>query len=449
MRQYMEAVAAGAPLIAVIDDMQWAEAPVVSLLEQLAERAADVPLLILCMARPEFLEAHAGWAAGKPNSTTITLDPLSAGETATLVSRLLEVEALPEEMRRQIVERSGGTPLFCEEFIHMLIDERVVVREGSNWRATAPVAEIRVPEGINAVLAARLDLLSEPERALLQAASVVGQRFALGQVTALTSSPDIESDLESLRRKGLLSGGDRPDEEFHFRHILIRDVAYGSLPKSGRAMLHDRFRSVLEQETGDPNQIAEILAHHAERAFDLSRELGLEHETVLERARSAIPWLFVMADRARTRHDAVTLEASLGSLRHAAEVLPDGGDTATRARVRLLDAQLMVMKGDYPEARKAAAEAATLGEQANLLSTVATARLAEAWITNWALEMGPPNGLERSGWTRNTMKVGDEVIVEGTLAKDGAKQANARSVTNTATGKKLGAASSERLNQQQ
>src|SRR6202789_3136984 len=70
-------------------------------------------------------------------------------------------------------------------------------------------------------------------------------------------------------------------------------------------------------------------------------------------------------------------------------------------------------------------------------------------IINWALEMGPPNGLERSGWTRNTMKVGDEVIVEGTLAKDGAKQANARSVTNTATGKKLGTASSERLNQQQ
>jgi hypothetical protein len=67
-------------------------------------------------------------------------------------------------------------------------------------------------------------------------------------------------------------------------------------------------------------------------------------------------------------------------------------------------------------------------------------------ITNWALEMGPPNGLERSGWTRNTMKVGDEVIVEGTLAKDGAKQANARSVTLASTGKKLGAASSERAN---
>ena len=386
MRQYIEAVAAGAPLIAVIDDLQWAEPPVVSLLEQLAERAVDVPLLILCMARPEFLESHAGWGSGKPNSTTITLDPLSAAETTTLVSRLLEVEALPEEMRRQIVERSAGTPLFCEEFIHMLIDERVVVREGSSWKATAPVAQIRVPEGINAVLAARLDLLSEQERALVQAASVIGQRFAMGQVAALTSNADIESDLESLRRKGLLTGGDRPDEEYHFRHILIRDVAYGSLPKSGRAMLHDRFRSVLEQETGDPQQIAEILAHHAERAFELSRELGLEHETVLERARSAIPWFFVMADRARTRYDAVTLEASLASLRRAADVLPDGGDTATRARLRLLEAQLLVMKGDYPEAQKAAAEAATLGEQADLLPTVATARLAEAWITNWALD---------------------------------------------------------------
>jgi hypothetical protein len=70
-------------------------------------------------------------------------------------------------------------------------------------------------------------------------------------------------------------------------------------------------------------------------------------------------------------------------------------------------------------------------------------------ITNWAMEMGPPNGLERSGWTRNTMKVGDEVIVEATLAKDNSKQANARSVTMAATGKKLGAASSERLNNQQ
>jgi class 3 adenylate cyclase/tetratricopeptide (TPR) repeat protein len=386
VRRYAEAIAASIPLIVVIDDMQWAEPPIVSLLEQLAERVSDVSLMILCMARPEFLESHGGWAAGKPNSTTITLDPLTASETATLVSRLLEVEALPEEMRRQIVERSAGTPLFCEEFVHMLIDEGVVVQDGASWKATAPMHEIRVPEGINAVLAARLDLLSERERTVVQAASVIGQRFGLRQVEALADGDRVETALESLRRKGIVAGGDGMDEEFVFRHILVRDVAYGSLPKSARAELHDRFRAVLEGETADPNQIAEILAHHAERAFALSSELGLEEEVVRKRARHAVQWMFAMADRARTRHDARTLEPALRALHEAAEALPDGGSIETRARLGLLEAQLLVVKGDYVEARKAAAEAASLAETANLVSTVATARLTEAWVANWALD---------------------------------------------------------------
>src|SRR5439155_532154 len=158
VRHYLEAIARNAPLVAVIDDVQWAEPPVVSLIEELAERVTDVPVLIICMARPEFLESRGGWSAGKPNSTTITLDPLNPQETSTLVSRLLEIEALPDELRRQIVERSAGTPLFCEELIHMLVDEGLVVRDGASWRATATIDQIRVPQGINAVLAARLDL---------------------------------------------------------------------------------------------------------------------------------------------------------------------------------------------------------------------------------------------------------------------------------------------------
>jgi class 3 adenylate cyclase/tetratricopeptide (TPR) repeat protein len=386
VRRYAEVIATSMPLITVIDDMQWAEPPIVSLLEQLAERVSDVPLMILCMARPEFLESHVGWGAGKPNSTTITLDPLTASETETLVSRLLEVEALPEEIRRQIVERSAGTPLFCEEFIHMLIDEGVVVQDGASWKATAPTHEIRVPEGINAVLAARLDLLNERERAVLQAASVIGQRFGLGQVDALAGGDRVETALESLRRKGLVAGGDGMDEEFFFRHILVRDVAYGSLPKAARAELHDRFRAVLERETADPNQIAEILAHHAERAFALSRELGLDEEVVQQRARHAVRWMFAMADRARTRHDVRTLEPALKALNEAAEALAGGGGIETRARLGLLEAQLLVVKGDYVKAREAAAEAASLAETANLVSTVATARLTEAWVANWAFD---------------------------------------------------------------
>ena len=386
VRHYIEAVAGGAPLIAVFDDLQWAEPPIVSLIEQIAERVADVPVLIICVARPEFLESQTGWSSGKPNSTTITLDPLNPQETSTLVSRLLEIEALPLDLRQQIVERSAGTPLFCEEFIHMLIDERLVVREGNSWRATASIDQIHVPQGINAVLAARLDLLSEEERTLLQAASVIGQRFGLQQVEQLVGATGVEARLDSLRRKGLVSGGDGIGDEYSFRHLLIRDAAYQSLTKSGRAELHDRFRSVLEREARDPDQVTEILAHHAERSFAISRELRLDEEIVRERAGHAVEWLFAMADRARTRHDIGTLESTLSSLHGAAEALADGGDITTHAQLRLLEAQLMEMKADYTGARRAANEAATLAEAAGLLSMVATARLTEAWITNWSLE---------------------------------------------------------------
>ena len=382
VRRFLEAVAQNAPLIVVIDDIQWAEPPVITLIEHMAERALEVPILIVCVARPEFLETHGGWSSGKANTMTITLDPLSAQETSTLVSRLLEIEALPAELRRQIIDRSSGTPLFCEEFIHMLIDEGVVVRLGDHWQATATLDQIRVPQGINAVLAARLDLLSEDERSALQSASVIGQRFGLREVAAVTEARDVEPVIERLRHKGLVTGGDRPAEEYRFRHLLIRDAAYGSLPKSRRADLPDAYRSELEG-SGDPLQVAEIIAYHAERAFTLSQEVGLDESVVVERAGHAVQWLLTLAERARTRHEVVTMETALMSLRAAAETLPDAGGAATQARMMLLTAQLLVMKADYRRAREAAARAATLGEAADLPSVVAAARLAEAWIINF------------------------------------------------------------------
>jgi class 3 adenylate cyclase/tetratricopeptide (TPR) repeat protein len=395
LRHYVEAVARTAPLILVIDDVQWAEPPVIAILEQFAERVSDVPLVVVCVARPEFLESHRGWSAGQPNATTITLDPLNPNETSTLISRLLEIEALPAHLRDQIIERSAGTPLFCEEFIHMLIDEGLVVREGANWRATGSIEEIRVPHGIHAVLAARLDMLALKERSMLQAASVIGQRFAHAELMGLVEGADIDSGLDSLRRKGLVAGGDDPGEEYRFRHLLIRDAAYASLPKADRAILHDRLRSVLEAESGDPQQIAEILAHHAELSFIFSRELAIDGDVIAERAGHTIRWLLVMADRARTRHDIRILEEALTSLGAVAEALPDGGGVAVQAQLRLLDAQLRVMKADYSGAQDAAAAAAALAEQAHLLSLVATARIIEAWIINWALE-GSVDEFERA-----------------------------------------------------
>jgi class 3 adenylate cyclase/tetratricopeptide (TPR) repeat protein len=394
MRRYLEAVAKAAPLIVVVDDLQWAEPPVVALIEQLVERAADAPMLVICIARPEFLEQRRDWGAGKPNSTTITLDPLSPQDTGTLISRLLEIEALPAELRDQIIERSAGTPLFCEEFIQMLIDEGRLVHEGAAWRAVGAIEQIRVPQSINAVLAARLDGLADREKRVLQAASVVGQRFQLAQLEQLAGGSDLEETLESLRRKGLVIGGDGAGDELAFRHLLIRDAAYGSLPKSERAALHDRFGTALEQQAGDAQQLTEILAHHAERAFSLSSELGLEGEALISRARRALEWSMAMGERARTRHEIRVLESTLNLVRAAAAALPNGGGLETRARVQLLETQLLVMKADYRGAAEAAAEAATLAEQAGLLPLVAKARLTQAWIVNWSGE-GPTEDFVR------------------------------------------------------
>jgi tetratricopeptide (TPR) repeat protein len=384
IRNCLDAIARHGPLIVVVDDLQWAEPPVVETLEQLIERASDVPILLICIARPEFLEARRGWAAGQANSTTITLDPLTRIETGTLISRLLEIEALPAELRAEIVERSAGTPLFCEEFIQMLIDEGRLVRDGDSWRAAGPMGEIRVPHSIQAVLAARLDSLPDAEKSVLQAASVVGERFEVAQVQDMTGGDDAEAGLQSLRRKGLVTGGDGAREEMGFRHILIRDAAYASLPKSERAALHDRFGTSLEKEAGDAQTLTEILAHHAERALTMSIEVGVEGELLESRAARALEWSLAAGERAANRRDLTTLEAALKNARSAAARLPDGGPLKFRARLSLLEAERLMIVADYPAAAETLGGAAHLAEEAGLPAVVAKARLSEAWIANFA-----------------------------------------------------------------
>jgi tetratricopeptide (TPR) repeat protein len=179
-------------------------------------------------------------------------------------------------------------------------------------------------------------------------------------------------------------GGD--GDELAFRHLLIRDAAYGSLPKSERATLHDRFGRALEEQAGDAQQLTEILAHHAERAFTLSSELEMQGPVFVNRAVRARDWALAMAERARTRQERGLLESTLGIVRAADAALPDGGGLKARAKVRLLEAQLLVMKADYTGAEHAAEEAAALAEEAGSLQLVATARRTEALIQMWSGE---------------------------------------------------------------
>jgi tetratricopeptide (TPR) repeat protein len=184
----------------------------------------------------------------------------------------------------------------------------------------------------------------------------------------------------------LLIADDSADDQLAFRHLLIRDAAYGSLPKAERATLHDKFGAVLERKAGDAAQLTEIIGHHTERAFTLSNEVGVHGDLLSNRAQRAVAWSLAMAERARTRYELQVVDSALGVIRSAIAVLPDGGRSEAKARVRLLEAQLLVMKADYGAARTAAAEAATLAEEAGLVALVATARLTEAWIWNWSGE---------------------------------------------------------------
>ena len=354
-RQYLSAVAR-TPAVIVVDDLQWAEPAVFEIVDGLADGTQDAPLLLLCVARPQLLELRPTWGAGRANATTITLDALSTDETTTLIARLLDIDDLPADLRARVVLRSEGNPLFCEEFLRMLIDDGRVVRVDDRWRATASVTEVRVPESIHALLAARLDGLGEDERRAMQVASVVGERFSAAELRTLAPSLDIDRALGSLRRAGLVledrerSGPDR----FRFKHLLMRDVAYAGLPKALRADLHEAFGAELERAVGDRrDEFAEVLAHHAERAFTLSAEIRAPQAVVEARARRALGSALALGERGRRREDAGLIGPNAALAGAAIEALGDRATVNERAQVALTVAEGRRIAADYGPARVA------------------------------------------------------------------------------------------------
>lgn len=345
-RRCLELLTRAGDLLLVFDDLQWAEDPVVETIQLVADRVTETPLMIVCIARPEFVEQHAGWGGGRLNFTSLALSPLSAVDTGTLISNLLDVEELPEALKAQVVQRSEGVPLYCEEFLRMLLDERRIVREGDRWRAAGEINDIVVPLSIQGLLAARLDGLAADEKAAVQAASVVGERFSASDLVALL--PDAGEPLERLLRKGLVVEDRESLEGFRFRHLLLRDAAYNSLPKAERARLHELFGERLGSGAGDPDQLAQIIAYHAERAFILSRELMLGDEEMERRARRALRWGLALGKRASGFRDHDALAAACATVRAALEVVHDGDEEGLR--LNLLEARVHLFRTDYVRA---------------------------------------------------------------------------------------------------
>jgi class 3 adenylate cyclase len=298
LRRYIQAVTSTTRLVAVIDDVQWADEVVVAFVEAMLDQPPEANLLLLAMARPELFERHPQWGAGRPNAAFVRLEPLDPGQTEQLITALLAVDDLPAALRDQIVERSEGNPLFCEEFLRMLIDDGRIALVDDRWRVSGDIGDVRVPETIQALLGARVDGLPATERATLKAASVLGERFTVSQLHALTEGG---ATTDALLRRGLFLE-DRRDPEtaaLRFKHRLIRDVAYGQLPKAERADLHDRFARQLEDTVGNRDaEFGDVVAHHAGRAYALAAELHGPPTVVHERAQRALRWLERAGDRA-------------------------------------------------------------------------------------------------------------------------------------------------------
>ncbi len=318
IRRWLEGQARRRPLVCVVEDIHWAESTLLDLLEHVADFTRDAPILLLCTARPELLETRPNWGGGKVNATTVLLEPLSAEAAHELISGLVEESGLPAGLIERIHETAEGNPLFAEEIVQMLGDDRLP--EGLAVRESLPM-----PTSVQAVISARLDRLPVGERVVAERASVAGRVFERGAVAALVSEDErgaVTERLHALMRKELV----QPDqaemstgEAFRFRHMLIRDAAYEALAKTERAELHERFAGWIEEVTADRVvEYAEILGYHYEQAHRYRRELGVDDERSARLAARAGQLLADAARRARSRGD---LPSALKLYRRATQLL--------------------------------------------------------------------------------------------------------------------------------
>jgi predicted ATPase/class 3 adenylate cyclase len=291
--RFVEAIAADGPAVVVVEDLHWADAALLDFLSYFAEWADGVPLLLLCTARPELFEAHATWGAGTRNAHTINLSPLSEGETSELVHGLLE-QSVSEQVRSAILDRAGGNPLYAEEFVRLVAD-----------RGLADTGDgLAFPDSVQALIAARLDTLSPERKGLLQDAAVVGKVFWAGALAAMggLDEREVELVLHELSRKELVRPARRSsmegETEYAFWHVLLRDVAYGQIPRATRARKHRAAAAWIEAKAGQRvEDLADVLAYHYQEALELARAAG-DVEAATDLLPDARRMLVLAGDRA-------------------------------------------------------------------------------------------------------------------------------------------------------
>ena len=376
-RRFFEALADRRPLVLIFEDLHWADDDLLDFVDELVDWVEGVPLLVLCTARPELLDRRPGWGGGKRNAVTVSLAPLREDDTARLIAQLLNRSVLPAETQAALLVRAGGNPLYAEQFVRMYAERG---------------DELELPETVQGIIAARLDSLDLEGKSLLQDAAVLGKVFWAGALASISSvSPvELEERLRPLVRREFVRRGRRSsvagETEYEFGHVLVRDVAYGQIPRAERVAKHRRAAEWIESLSRDRSEDrAEMLAHHYLAALEFARAAGLDLTDVADAARAAL-------------HEAAERAASLGSYVQS---------------IRLYDAALDLWPEDDPERILVAlrrehavyeygefAELTALNALANALATVGRTELAaeaEMLVAKTAWATGRGDVVEQHG----------------------------------------------------
>jgi class 3 adenylate cyclase len=341
-RRFVVALAAHRPTVLVFEDLHWADESMVRFVERLAASVRDVPLLLLCTARPELLEREPTWAGAIPGSLTIALPPLRDAEIATIYAHLLGQATFPAGVLDPLVELADGNPLYALEYTRMLAEQGTLRPNDALTSRRLPM-----PDSVHAVIANRVDLLDPADRAVLQAAAVVGMQFWPGAVAAAMGgrpADAIERSLRRLEQRDLIREAAAStmagQTEYLFGHLLVRDVCYQRLPRTERVARHELTADWLDTVAADRDtDLAEVVAHHRYTAHEIAQALGLDAERYAQPARAA---LLRAARRTYALH---TLEIAATYTSRALGLCDERTLPVERLRIELLAAEIAFYTG--------------------------------------------------------------------------------------------------------
>jgi class 3 adenylate cyclase/tetratricopeptide (TPR) repeat protein len=316
VRKVCEALAHERPLVVCFEDVHWAEPTFLDLIEYLAGWIRDTPMLLLCLARPELIDDRPSWLARQEHAVSLTLSPLRPSES----EELLDAHGIFGRARARIAEAAEGNPLYAQQMAAMVI-------EGGYEEGL-----FSIPPTIQALLAARLDRLSPADRSVIERAAICGKEFwrdAIVELSPVHEHAAVGAALMSLVRKELVHphrSTARSDDAFRFVHVLIRDAAYGGIPKETRADLHEHFAGWLRSNAGEHVlELEEIVGYHLEQAFQYRQELGPPDDRTRRLASEAGALLAPAGRRAIARDDA---PAAVKLLDRAAHLLEGHADAS-------------------------------------------------------------------------------------------------------------------------